>query len=210
LSYFKRQTGFAFSAFSKSRYGYNIALLSKKPLKDALVLRKGLDYGVIVADVETNSKDYCIALTHLSPIKENRRLEEMKRILKTIRGKRRVILLGDLNSISPQDVTDDFAFLKMAKEKGIKKFGRRRLRKDLIQKLLDSGFVDTLRLFTNGFEYSVPSKKSNMDAEHFARLRLDYAFVTKDLKNEVRSSRILRNNVTDTLSDHYPLLLEMK
>ena len=100
--------------------------------------------------------------------------------------------------------------MKILGRKGIKKFGLRRLRKDLIQKLLDNNFVDTLRLFTKRFEYSVPSKKSNMDAEHFAKLRLDYAFVTKDLRNEVRSSRILRDKVTDTLSDHYPLLLEIK
>ena len=96
LSYFKKRTGFAFSAFSKSRYGYHIALLSKRPLKDVLVLRKGLDYGVIITNVAANPKDYCVVLTHLSPINEDRRLEEMERILNAIRGKRRVILLGIL------------------------------------------------------------------------------------------------------------------
>lgn len=76
-----------------------------------------------------------------------------------------------------------------------------------IKVLLDAPLVD---VGAEGGGYSVPTS-INADHMHFASLRLDYCLVNEELlqpcskdRRRVRA-RLVRDERTDVLSDHYPL-----
>jgi exodeoxyribonuclease-3 len=76
-----------------------------------------------------------------------------------------------------------------------------------IDKMIQAGFVDTFRLFTEGSgHYSWWSHFAH-SRERNVGWRIDYWFVSKDLKNQVKSSKILPQVMG---SDHCPVVLELK
>ena len=75
-------------------------------------------------------------------------------------------------------------------------------------KILDFGFIDPLKKISKSFEYTVPSA-FNKDIDHFDKLRLDYILTTKDLEKSIKDIRIIRNEKTDEISDHYPITIEL-
>jgi exodeoxyribonuclease-3 len=121
--------------------------------------------------------------------------------------------MGDLNSLSSLDNYDEKELLKEMKKlnthKFTSRFGESHLRKEVISKIQEFGLVDALKLFSDKFEYSVPTT-FNKDVDHITKLRLDYIFVTNDLKKFVKDIQIIRNDETDRLSDHFPILIEIE
>ena len=81
------------------------------------------------------------------------------------------------------------------------------MRFDVQKKILNFGLIDTVKKFTDSFEYSVPTK-FNKDFTHATKLRLDYLYITPDLLSNLKYSKILRTKETNTLSDHFPIIAE--
>jgi exodeoxyribonuclease-3 len=76
-----------------------------------------------------------------------------------------------------------------------------------LDKVIKAGFVDTFRLFTEGNgHYSWWSHFAH-SRERNVGWRIDYWFVSKDLKSQVKSSKILPQVMG---SDHCPVVLELK
>ena len=138
---------------------------------------------------------------------EDTRSKEVDEIIKKVNQDELFLIMGDLNSLSPQDSYDEKQMLAQAKSLGIKKFGARSLRHDVISKLLNSGMIDTGKQFTNEFQSTVPTPY-NHDIFHFTRLRLDYIFTTKKLLEHLKFARAVKNKETEKLSDHYPVEAE--
>jgi len=75
-----------------------------------------------------------------------------------------------------------------------------------IDNLINTGFIDSFRLFNresghySWFPYSYDARERNLG------WRIDYEFVSKNLKSKVRSSSILKEFGG---SDHCPVLLEI-
>jgi len=149
-------------------------------------------------------KSLRILLVHFSPYEEDNRMAELKNLLQEDISEN-TILLGDLNALSPQDNYNQTEVLAGMKTAGIIKFGKDRLRFNVIQNTLDNGFIDAVKKFHPGFEYSVPTAY-NRDKEHFTKLRLDYIFVSPDLVKSLQFAEIIRNPETEQLSDHYPVV----
>lgn len=206
LSAFSKRTGFRFSAFCKSRHGYHMALFSRYRLENVRVMEKGFWHGAIVAKARAKGDTYTLALTHLCPISEELRIKEVSLILRKIGKKGNTILMGDMNSLSPLDKINEPAILRVIRSKKITKFGNGKLRKETIGMILKSGFSDTLAVFPSASStYSVPTKY-NKDPAHFAKLHLDYIFVSGYLRKRLKSSHVLNNRITNRLSDHYPVV----
>ncbi len=110
-----------------------------------------------------------------------------------------VIFCGDLNvAHTPND-------LARPKENEGKK-GFTKEEREGIQKMVDSGFVDTFRIFTKGNgHYTWWSHFANA-RERNVGWRIDYLFVSQKLKEKVKASRILASILG---SDHCPIELEI-
>ena len=163
---------------------------------------------MIKADSIINNEKISFILTHLHSKNENLRLKELKIIQQYLKTDANIILMGDLNTLSPLDDYDEIKLIDKMSKLGINKFGIKKLRKEVIQKIINQGFTDAIRKFSKSFEYSVPTT-SNKDEKHFTKLRLDYIFVSKLLARKLTNAKIIRTKETNQLSDHFPVIIEI-
>lgn len=208
LKEFQSKIGLHNVIFCASNQGYHLALFSKYQIENSIVQNKGFNTGIIKVISSVGKKRISIILTHLNARNEDLRLKEVNIIKKHFNPEENVILMGDLNSLSPLDTYDERKLLDKLKKIGLKKFGSRSLKKEVIKKLTKMGLIDAVKKFSNSFEYSVPTTY-NKDEAHFAKLRLDYIFVTKSLSSLLKDARIIRNKETNRLSDHFPIIAEI-
>jgi len=119
--------------------------------------------------------------------------------MKSLEKKKPVIFCGDLNVAH---TADDLARPK--ENEGLKGFTNEE--REGIQNIIDTGFVDTFRLFTKGNgHYTWWSHFANARARNIG-WRIDYIFVSSKLAKKVKSSEILPNVMG---SDHCPVLVEL-
>ncbi|MEK7128447.1 MAG: exodeoxyribonuclease III, partial [Patescibacteria group bacterium] len=117
----------------------------------------------------------------------------------SLRTGKPVIFCGDLNVAH---TADDLARPK--ENEGNKGFTKEE--REGIQKIIDTGFVDTFRIFTKGSgHYSWWSHFANARARNIG-WRIDYIFVSGKLAKKVKSAKILPEVLG---SDHCPVLIEI-
>ncbi|MDD2807308.1 MAG: endonuclease/exonuclease/phosphatase family protein [Patescibacteria group bacterium] len=207
LADFAKKTSFKYKFLAKSNTKHNLALLSKTKPKKISSTNKGFHHSVIEANFENKLEIFGV---HLSPKKETIRIDEAEKIINQIGHQKRAIILGDFNSLSPQDNYNDKKLLKKFQEKNITKFGSQSIEKKVIKKILKSGLIDITKKFHHGATvyYSVPTDICT-DVDHATKLRLDYAFVTPELAKQIKDAKIIKNKLTNHSSDHFPLIVEI-
>jgi exodeoxyribonuclease III len=119
--------------------------------------------------------------------------------MKTLEKKKPVIFSGDLNvAHTPLDLA------RPKQNEGMK--GYTAEEREGIQKVVDSGFVDTFRIFTkDGGHYSWWSHFANARARNVG-WRIDYIFVSSKIAKKVKSAKILPEVLG---SDHCPVSIEI-
>ncbi len=122
-------------------------------------------------------------------------LEYMQKLEK----KKPVIFCGDLNVAH---TSDDLA---RPKENDGKK-GFTKEEREGLQNFIDSGFIDTFRMFTKGNGFYTWWSNFGGARERNVGWRIDYIFVSKKLKDKVKNARIYPNVFG---SDHCPVELEI-
>lgn len=150
----------------------------------------------VVTVYTPNAKDDLSRLTLRHKHWDPAFLSYMKRLEET----KPVVFCGDLNVAH---TSNDLARPK--ENVGVKGFTNEE--REGIQSIIDSGFVDTFRMFFegNGY-YTWWSHFANARARNVG-WRIDYFFVSTKLKKEVVRADILPQVIG---SDHCPTLLEMK
>ncbi len=119
--------------------------------------------------------------------------------VKSLEKKKPVIFCGDLNvAHTPDDLARPEA------NEGLKGFTSEE--REGIQKIIDSGFTDTFRIFTKGNgHYSWWSHFANARARNVG-WRIDYIFVSGKLAKKVKSAKIFPEVFG---SDHCPVSIEI-
>ena len=111
-----------------------------------------------------------------------------------------IIFCGDVNTAHNE--------IDLARPKENEKHtGFLKTEREWIDKVIEAGYIDTFR-----FIYPEKIQYSWWDMKTFARdrnigWRIDYFFVSDDLKNKIKKAEILDNIMG---SDHCPILLEIK
>lgn len=119
--------------------------------------------------------------------------------VKELDKKKPIIVCGDLNVAHTED---DLARPK--ENEGKKGFTKEE--REGIQKLIDSGFVDTFRMFIKGKgHYTWWSHFANARARNIG-WRIDYIFVSKKLEKKIKSAKIFPEVLG---SDHCPTMIEI-
>jgi exodeoxyribonuclease III len=207
LKRFAQATNFSYFDLDLSgKRDYHVAIFSKYPLKTVQKLQP-LDRACLVAVIDTEFGKLSIASLHLTPFTEDLRHDEINLVVDLQKQYPNKILLGDMNSLSRIDNYDE----NMIKEfNGIqlKKFTKEgNMRYDAIDKILSTGYYDVAVEVNKNEKYTVPTK-SNLDAAH-SQLRLDYIFVSKPLLDHLSFYDVIKNDLTDGASDHYPIVAEL-
>ena len=78
------------------------------------------------------------------------------------------------------------------------------------QALLDAGFCDAFKRFHSEYVASYPSPARAAGNPDPVTCRLDYIYLSRDLRARALDGRILREGDAATLSDHLPLYIDLK
>ena len=162
---------------------FPVAITSKYPIVNVNKVVDNLWHGALYADIG----NYHFVITHLNPFWTAKRIDEMNLIIDSIKysqdPKGKWIIAGDLNSFSPMDKT-------------------------VQQNLINSGFIDALKIKHNEFISTAPTKVFYDQSS--TPLRYDYIYVSSTLKNDVLDVKVIKDDFTDNYSDHYPVQMIIK
>ncbi len=187
------QLNLPFYCFAASTTSINhIALLSKYPLKDVRVI-PGMQNAGIIAIAKTELGDISLACVHLTPNTEDTRLAEITTVLSQRGNYKNKVILGDLNSISPENCVKSYHSSQILEQP----------RYDVVEQIRNAGFVDIAIITEKEQQCTVPVTKDNDII--FYDLRLDYIFLSHALVERAIDYHVVVNEITRNVSDHYPI-----
>ena len=209
--YFKKFTnnlGYKFFTIATGNSKYNIAFFSKESI-EVKVIKKRIRHVILQAGITCGPfKGLSIFFVHFSPVSEAERLLETEELFKHVSKLNSSIILGDINSLSASDPYNRKKLLDILRKKNISKFGTDKLLFDVVKEFESMGLVDAARHLKYPFTFTTPTP-SNKDFTHAANLRLDYAFLSKNVLKSLKKIKILKNKITNEASDHYPLIIKL-
>jgi len=184
----------------------HVAVFSKFAWK-SIVEVKPLMRACVMAVFNSPTGEISIGGLHLIPYSEDRRLPEIELITQAQEGYAHKVLMGDFNSLSKPDNYSQ-EIVSGFNDRQLKKFTTSgELRFDAMEKVLSSGFIDpAVKLGLNGI-YTAPTAINEYNAH--TNMRLDYILVSTSLENKVSGYHVVKNELTETASDHYPVTLEL-
>ncbi|RKO98930.1 hypothetical protein CXG81DRAFT_28281 [Caulochytrium protostelioides] len=185
------------------------------------------------ASLSSRARPFHVLVTHLTPYDSVKRVDEMAAVAAMVArhpSPAGWLVAGDLNTLSPHDAPQYAACA--ARLAALRKFARPpaaaasavapALDYAPLQVLLDAGWIDLGAASDVPFAHTAPTCLE-VDSAHCARLRLDYMLVDAALAHAAPAGavpppagaagrpvyRVLQNDVTDYLSDHYPIACEL-
>ncbi|TZF81345.1 hypothetical protein FW774_18910 [Pedobacter sp. BS3] len=228
LKRFAARYGHNYTVIMNKEAGYDVthplAITSRYPIE---VIERRID-GMWHGYVLTRIKGIYVMVTHLAPFTLKDRQKDISIIINRLQQLpkgAKVLISGDFNSFSRADKAayGDKLLQSMQRLEGRlePKSGtpivknRTIYRNNLNNGALDysvtdsmvkAGFVDAFRQTNKTFKNSVPVK-SQLKKNSVLR-RVDYIWVNALLSKDIISTDIIHDEVTDVISDHYPVLAE--
>ncbi len=178
------------------------AILSKYPIIKSENLSEWW-VSILRTQIKIKNKFLNVDVVHPYPnIDEDGRLKLFKKILK--KYELPYILTGDFNAISPEDSYDRTKLVKGFKTftKDAEKIVDSLLGKKAISYILSKGLKDAFKVKNKSFEFTVPTDFLSKNKD--SGVRIDYIFCSMDMR--IIDSKIIKNKITETASDHYPVL----
>lgn len=205
-------------ALQSKEDGFPVALTSKTPLVNFKKVTENMWHSYIYAKV----KGLHIFVIHFSPFSYEKRLEEVNNIIAQtheIPKEEPILIMGDFNSLTESDAAQyDSKVLETMKNQEIQHEHIRNLNNGHIDytvlgKLTEAGFKDSYRLLNNNFVGTVPTRKDgkgNWKKDNKGtQKRIDFLWCNESASKLITKSEIVRNEVTDVISDHYPVYVEI-
>jgi endonuclease/exonuclease/phosphatase family metal-dependent hydrolase len=197
--------------------GFPTGITSRYPIDDIIIIKDGFHHGLLRVKI----KQIYFYVIHLHPSNWETRKNEINLIIQNIDelpSGSPVIMAGDFNTFSPLDsIYYSHGRLEpffndrdsLYQEKNL---NNGNLDYTVIQEVMDFGFIDleaSSRTSTYNFFGSFPTLIEK-EGEHGDQRRLDYIFASKNLANKVFQAKIITSNATLRLSDHLPIMVELK
>jgi exodeoxyribonuclease-3 len=209
LKRFAKDLGFPYFNLSPSaKYDYHTASFSKYPFIKATKLPL-IQNSALITLSETPIGNLTVCNAHLCPGKESERLQEIKKILPYLQLNSNVILVGDMNSLSPHDKYPKNIINKF-NQINLEKFTRNnKLITDAISTIESSGLIDVAVHLKKNQIHTVPTRVNLPELFSIPldqpQLRLDYIFVSKPLIGRISNYKVIRGKPAQYASDHYPI-----
>lgn len=206
-------------ALQSKEEGFPTALSSKTPMVHARKVTENMWHSYIYAKVE----GLHIFVIHFSPFSYRKRQEEVANILaqtREIPAGEPVLIMGDFNSLSPEDKAqygDKILKPMLASEEKndhIRNLNQGQIDYSVVGALLDAGFKDSFYLGNDTFDGTVPTFKDGngkiKSSNAGVQKRIDYIFCNEAAARRVVSSKIIKDDLTHYISDHYPMYIEIE
>lgn len=143
---------------------------------------------------------------YLDDLSENVRVDQLNNLGKHLGDKLKVIIMGDLNTISPRDSEEtkkriNKFITKNPKFSFLKNQFMDMARAEVIKKLSSASFKDA----SKNSDCTAPTKLTGLSEKPL--LRLDYCFY-KNLS--IKDFKVLTGDIYEEASDHFPILIEFE
>lgn len=211
LTQLAKKWGHPYAAIVKEN-GYPVGISSKHPIKNIHRLIEGMHHGGLYAEI--NGINFFVV--HFSPFSREKRVNEAKAVRELLEKKNklkeRTIVLGDFNAFSPHDSLfyartgiRDRMYLKQENNEKLRNLNNsNEIDYKVIGSFLEEGFFDGYPLFHKQFDSSFPTKVfPSVSLDYY--VKIDHILISKRLKAVCKEVNVIKDAVTDTLSDHYPL-----
>lgn len=210
LAYFSHLAALPFTDISVAESDFSLVTLAKNQPTKFIHEFDGFHHALSGAVITLqNNATLAVLFYHANPYSEEARVLEVQRIAKFTRQFTHAVVMGDFNALSPHDPYNHPELLAALQVANIKKFGTTSLTFDAITAFEKEGMVDVAITLNAPHESTAPTS-FNFDAMHQVPVRLDYAFVTPSLVPFLEKIEVMKNEITEHASDHYPLLLTLK
>lgn len=210
LNDFSDRAGFTDYEYGNSNSEFKLATLTTMPAISKTVHQEGFWHCVVETHVRFGEAELVIFNVHLDPWKEDPRVKEIERILSKVDPNKFTVITGDFNSVSRQDNYPP-EFLQTLQKRQFYKFGQEALDFRVTDSLAKAGFVDVAAQLGR-FDITAPTPygESNSYEEmpvSEVPARIDYAFVSSNLVSMIQDLTVVKDEETNKISDHYPLIL---
>lgn len=205
-------------ALQSKEEGFPVALTSKTPLVNFRKVTENMWHSYIYAKV----RGIHLFVIHFSPFSYQKRLEEVTNIIAQageILDDEPILIMGDFNAVAASDSAQYGAKMLENMQNLEKKHGHiRNLNNGYIDyavlgKLEEAGFKDSYKLLTSEFRGSMPTLKDGKGNINKSKAgmpkRIDFVWCNAVAAGYITKSMILENELTDTISDHYPMYVEL-
>ena len=213
LNDFMDRAGFTDNEYGNSNSEYKLASLTTLPVISKTVHQEGFWHCVVEIHVKVGDKEIVIFNVHLDPWKEDPRVKEIEKILSKVDPTKLTIITGDFNSLSRQDNYPP-EFMDTLQKRKFYKFGQDALDYRVTDLLASAGFVDAAAKF-NHMDITAPTpygEAQNTEAVPVSEVpaRIDYTFVSSNLVPLLTDFKVLKDESTDKISDHYPIMVTVE
>ena len=196
--------------------GFPTGVTSRYPISHVHRLQEGFHRGLLRCQI----RDIWFYVVHFHPSNYKERIEEaglLKQDVMSLPGESpRVLLAGDFNAFSPEDeyhYGKDSKLISFFQQLDSTKSAARNLNNGAIdygaiEAVLGQGFIDVVasqRAVDSPYVGTHPTRLID-DKDHGPDRRIDYIFVSPSLQESVLSAGVLRDAMTELLSDHIPVV----
>ena len=191
------------------RTGQNVAIFIREPLRPVNFEADGANFHHALATLKValpeSGKVVTFLSAHLCPNgPEVRRREAAYLVVHAIPDSL-TLVTGDFNSASPHDSEPEgFDALPAHHRAHYLADDLRTADRSVLAHLEAAGWVDVGHAFSSSNVPTVPT--AGFTGTEFAVMRCDYLLASKALAECAESYQVIRTSVTDTASDHYPVL----
>ncbi|MBL7969994.1 MAG: endonuclease/exonuclease/phosphatase family protein [Prolixibacteraceae bacterium] len=207
IEQFAARYGHSYAVISKTD-GFPVALSSKYPIVNVQKVVDNMWHAYLYANIN----NVHVFVIHFSPFSYQKRQAEVKEVLARaalVPKNEKVMIMGDFNSLSDDDAAmynEEFILSQKEKEEKqshIRNLNNGKIDYTVVGAVKEAGYKDALRLFHTDFQKSCPTRKYG---SKFPK-RIDYMWINPKLVKSVKAANIIYDDVTDRISDHYPVLV---
>lgn len=194
---------------AEAHTGFHVALFSRVgQLTEVQRLSREVHHAVLAATLEIGGRTLRVIGAHLCPFGGDARLLEVQHLLRYLRGEH-VVVLGDLNALSPRDVAryEPERWLPRRRARHARVEAGGELDTRAVAALEGAELVDVLH--RRGAAEATALTRLGADFENY-QVRIDYVFATPLLAERVTHAERVSGGHVEAASDHYPLLVELE
>lgn len=191
------------------RTGQNLAVFIREPLRPLSFEADGAHFHHALATLKVavpgSEQPITFISVHLCPNGPEVRLREAAYLAVQAAPDKLTLITGDFNSASPHDPEpEDWPTLALHHRARYLADDLKGIDRRVLAQLEAAGWVDLGHRLDKEKVPTVPTV-AYRDVE-FATMRCDYLLASKALASQARSYQVIRNDLTDAASDHYPVL----
>ena len=196
-----------------SKSDFHVGFTSRLPIDEIQQIKQQMHHGML----RCLSGGIYYYVVHFHPSNCEFRVREADIFLRDAQSlphNAQIIVVGDFNGFSPLDREHYDAdtqlvpfFSKRDAELGERNLKNNQLDYTGLSRFIDAEYIDTVARDRGVFTGTFPTKL-RIPEDHGSDRRLDYVLVSPNLRDRLRQARIVRDETTAQLSDHYPVIAD--